>query len=44
MNLDVVFGTFPQLETERLALRELHSGDAESLFAVLGDEQARVLR
>ena len=37
MNLDVVFGTFPQLETERLALRELRSGDAESLFSVLGD-------
>ncbi len=38
MNLDVVFATFPHLETERLALRELRSGDAESLFAVLGDE------
>jgi ribosomal-protein-alanine N-acetyltransferase len=39
MNLDAVFGTFPQLETERLALRELRSGDAASLFAVLGDEE-----
>ncbi len=39
MNLDVVFDTFPQLETKRLVLRELHSGDAESLFAVLGDEE-----
>jgi ribosomal-protein-alanine N-acetyltransferase len=38
MNLDVVFDTYPQLETERLLLRELRSGDAESLFAVLGDE------
>ena len=39
MNLDVVFATFPHLETERLALRALHSGDVESLFAVLGDEE-----
>lgn len=39
MNLDVVFDAFPQLETERLALRDLHSSDAESLFAVLGDEE-----
>jgi ribosomal-protein-alanine N-acetyltransferase len=39
MNWDVVFDTFPHLETERLALRELRSDDAESLFAVLGDEE-----
>jgi ribosomal-protein-alanine N-acetyltransferase len=39
MNLDVVFGTFPQLETHRLALRELRSDDAASLFAILGDEE-----
>ena len=39
MNLDVVFGTFPRLETENLVLRELHSGDAESLFATLGDKE-----
>ena len=39
MNLDGVFGTFPQLETERLILRELHSGEAESLFAILGDKE-----
>ncbi len=39
MNLDVVFETFPQLETERLVLRELRSDDAGSLFAVLGDEE-----
>jgi ribosomal-protein-alanine N-acetyltransferase len=38
MNLDLVFGRFPQLKTERLVLRELLSSDAESLFAVLGDE------
>jgi ribosomal-protein-alanine N-acetyltransferase len=39
MNLDGVFDTFPHLETERLTLRELCSGDAESLFAVLSDEE-----
>jgi ribosomal-protein-alanine N-acetyltransferase len=39
MDLDVVFLTFPQLGTERLLLRELRPDDAESLFAVLGDEQ-----
>ena len=39
MDLDVVFGTFPQLTTKRLALRELRPGDAESLLAVLGDEE-----
>jgi ribosomal-protein-alanine N-acetyltransferase len=39
VNLDVVFDTFPQLETTHLVLRELRSGDAESLFAVLGDEE-----
>jgi len=39
MDLDVVFDMFPQLETERLALREIGPGDAESLFAVLGDEE-----
>jgi ribosomal-protein-alanine N-acetyltransferase len=40
MNPGVVFDTFPRLETERLVLRELRSGDAESLFAVLGEEEA----
>ncbi len=39
MNLDVVFDTFPQLETERLILRELRPGDAGSLFTVLGDKE-----
>ncbi|MCP4540557.1 MAG: GNAT family N-acetyltransferase [Chloroflexi bacterium] len=34
-----MFDTFPQLETKHLVLRKLHSGDAESLFAVLGDEE-----
>jgi ribosomal-protein-alanine N-acetyltransferase len=39
MNLDVLFDPFPQLGTENLTLRELHSGDAESLFAILGDKE-----
>ena len=39
MNLDVVFDTFPQLETKRLVLRELCSDDMELLFAVLGNEE-----
>lgn len=38
MNFDVVFDTFPHLETKRLILRELQPGDAESLFTILGDE------
>jgi ribosomal-protein-alanine N-acetyltransferase len=38
MNLDFVFNTFPQLATKRLRLRELSFRDAESLFAILGDE------
>ena len=39
MNLDRVFQAFPYLETERLVLRRLHLADAESLFAILSDEQ-----
>jgi len=39
MNLDNVFRTFPNLETERLVLRYLHPSDAEPLFAILSDEE-----
>ena len=39
MNLDRVFRTFPHLETEHLVLRQLHRDDAESLFAILSDEE-----
>lgn len=39
MNLDCVFRTFPHLETERLVLRRLRPADAESLFAILSDEE-----
>jgi ribosomal-protein-alanine N-acetyltransferase len=39
MDLDIVFLTFPSLETERLVLRELRPKDAGSLFAILGDEE-----
>lgn len=37
MDTEVIFGRFPILETERLMLRKLTPGDAESLFAILGD-------
>jgi ribosomal-protein-alanine N-acetyltransferase len=39
MDLDIVFLTFPSLETERLVLRELRPKDAGSLFVILGDEE-----
>ena len=39
MNLDCVFQAFPHLETERLVLRRLYPSDAESLFAILADEE-----
>ena len=39
MDLDCVFQTFPHLETERFVLRRLHFSDAESLFAILADEE-----
>jgi ribosomal-protein-alanine N-acetyltransferase len=39
LNLDVVFNTFPHLETKRLILRALLPDDAESLFKILGDEE-----
>jgi len=39
LNLDAVFQAFPRLETERFVLRQLHLSDAESLFAILSDEE-----
>jgi ribosomal-protein-alanine N-acetyltransferase len=39
LNLDCVFQAFPYLETERLVLRRLRLSDAESLFAILADEE-----
>jgi ribosomal-protein-alanine N-acetyltransferase len=39
LNLDCVFRAFPHLETERLLLKRLHPSDAESLFAILADEE-----
>jgi ribosomal-protein-alanine N-acetyltransferase len=39
LNLDCVFQAFPHLETERLVLRRLHLTDAESLFAILANEE-----
>lgn len=38
LNLDCVFQTFSHLETERLVSRRMHLSDAESLFAILADE------
>ena len=38
LNLDCVFQTFPHLETERLVSGRMHLSDAESLFAILADE------
>ena len=39
MNLDYVFQVFPHLETDRFVLRKLRLSDAESLFAILADEE-----
>ena len=39
LNLDAVFQAFPRLGTERFVLRQLHLSDAESLFAILSDEE-----
>src|SRR5512147_651824 len=34
---DEIFGTFPQLETERLILREITPDDAEDMFRIFAD-------
>ena len=39
MDLDCVFQAFPRLETERFIIRRLQLSDAESLFAILADEE-----
>lgn len=39
MNLDCLFKVFPKLETERFVLRRLHPSDADSLFAILTNEE-----
>jgi ribosomal-protein-alanine N-acetyltransferase len=40
MNEDSVFGTFPQLETPRLILREITMDDAEAMFRTYSDAEA----
>ncbi|MBN1967267.1 MAG: GNAT family N-acetyltransferase [Anaerolineae bacterium] len=39
LNLDVVYTTFPVLESERLRLRQQRTEDAPDLFAVFGDPE-----
>ena len=39
MDLNCVFQAFPRLETKCFVLRKLRSSDAESLFAILADEE-----
>ncbi len=39
VNLNDIFAEFPVLETERLRLRMVCSGDVTAVFEILGDEQ-----
>lgn len=39
MSFNAAFTQFPALETERLKLRQILLGDAESLFAILSDQE-----
>lgn len=39
MSFNAAFAQFPALETERLKLRRILLGDAESLFAILSDQE-----
>jgi ribosomal-protein-alanine N-acetyltransferase len=39
MTIDAAFTHFPNLTTRRLILRRIMPGDAESLFAILSDEE-----
>jgi [ribosomal protein S5]-alanine N-acetyltransferase len=39
MNDDDAFGVFPQLETERLILREVRPGDADDIFRIFADPE-----
>jgi [ribosomal protein S5]-alanine N-acetyltransferase len=40
MTIDTAFKRFPSLNTDRLLLRQIQSGDAETLFAILSDDEA----
>ncbi|MCB8942908.1 MAG: GNAT family N-acetyltransferase [Ardenticatenaceae bacterium] len=37
--LEAIFDTFPQLETERCVLREIQMADAEAVFACFNDDE-----
>lgn len=39
MSIDILFQTFPLLETPRLFLRRMQASDAEALFQVLSDDE-----
>ncbi|GAC1369524.1 MAG: GNAT family N-acetyltransferase [Ktedonobacteraceae bacterium] len=39
MTIDTAFNHFPELNTDRLRLRQIQPGDAEALFAILSDPQ-----
>jgi ribosomal-protein-alanine N-acetyltransferase len=39
LGIDRIFRSFPRLETRRLLMRRLRPSDAESLFAILSDEE-----
>ena len=39
MNLDEVHDHFPQLQTERLLLREMQPDDAEAIFHIFADDE-----
>lgn len=37
MPVEAIFDKFPEMETERLILRQIHPSDAEAVFAILSD-------
>ncbi len=39
MPIETIFQAFPQIETDRLILRQMQASDAEALFRVLGDDE-----
>ena len=38
VDLDLIFNTFPELETERLRLRMIRPGDVTAVYEIFGDE------
>lgn len=39
MTIEEIFTHFPQIETERLILRQIQISDAEAMFAIFSDEE-----